>query len=316
MPGLGRRWQSYGVSEIPWVPGSLFAQPFWLDAVAPGQWDDVRIETDTGIVARLPYMHERKWGATLLRMPAMTQNLGPALSISSEKYATQLSKEMELMGALIEGLPPYHYFNQRFHHAITNWLPFRWRGFSQTTHYTYIVSAPRACESAWEDLDKKTRADIRKAEKRITVRDDIPVERLMELCHASFAARGQAMPYDRAKVLRIAAACADRGLQRILCSEDETGRLLAGALFVWDRESSYYLIGCRDPEVPSTGAMSLLIWQGIRDALMEARDFDFEGSMLPGVERFCRSFGAVQTPFFRVTRTPGRLLRVARALRS
>ena len=30
--------------------------------------------------------------------------------------------------------------------------------------------------------------------------------------------------------------------------------------------------------------------------------FDFEGSMIPGVERFFREFGAIQTPFFTITR--------------
>lgn len=304
------------MSEIPWVPGSLFAQPFWLDAVAPGRWDEVRIEQDGELVARLPYMRESKWGATLLRMPPMTQNLGPALAISAEKYATRLSKEMEWMGALIDRLPRYHYFNQRFHHTITNWLPFKWRGFTQTTHYTYIVNARSSAESAWEELNKKTRADIRKAEKSVTVRDDIPIARLLELCHTSFSARDRVMPYDRQTVERIAEACAARGLSRILCTEDAGGRLLAGALFVWDRESAYYLIGCRDGEASASGAMSLLIWQGIQEALAARRSFDFEGSMLPGVERFCRSFGAVQTPYFRVTRARGALMRLAQALRA
>jgi hypothetical protein len=30
--------------------------------------------------------------------------------------------------------------------------------------------------------------------------------------------------------------------------------------------------------------------------------FNFEGSMLPGVERFFREFGAIQTPYFTITR--------------
>jgi len=43
--------------------------------------------------------------------------------------------------------------------------------------------------------------------------------------------------------------------------------------------------------------------------------FDFEGSMLPPVERYFRAFGARQTPYLRVSRTSrrGRAALAARA---
>lgn len=41
------------------------------------------------------------------------------------------------MNYFIDNLPKFDYFNMNFHYSITNWLPFYWRGFKQTTRYTY-----------------------------------------------------------------------------------------------------------------------------------------------------------------------------------
>jgi hypothetical protein len=42
---------------------TLFEQPWWLDAVAPNVWGAVEISRGNSIVARLPYVVEKRWGA-------------------------------------------------------------------------------------------------------------------------------------------------------------------------------------------------------------------------------------------------------------
>jgi len=60
----------------------------------------------------------------------------------------------------------------------------------------------------------------------------------------------------------------------------------------------------------------LCLWEAIRYASTVTKQFDFEGSMIESVERFFRAFGAVQTPYFRITKTPSRALRAKQCLRS
>lgn len=55
--------------------------------------------------------------------------------------------------------------------------------------------------------------------------------------------------------------------------------------------------------------MTYLTWQVIGDLHGATRIFDFEGSIDPGIERFYRSFGARQTPYFEVTRFRPRMLK-------
>jgi hypothetical protein len=48
----------------------------------------------------------------------------------------------------------------------------------------------------------------------------------------------------------------------------------------------------------------LIMHRMIEAAHARGLDFDFEGSVLPGVEAFFRSFGGQLRPFYRVTKFP------------
>jgi hypothetical protein len=66
-----------------------------------------------------------------------------------------------------------------------------------------------------------------------------------------------------------------------------------------------------DPALRSSGAGIRLIWEGIlhTSEVLGLDRFDFVGSMIEGVERVRRDFGARQLPYFNITKTPSRLLR-------
>ncbi|MCD7850930.1 MAG: hypothetical protein LUH63_15070 [Parabacteroides sp.] len=76
----------------------------------------------------------------------------------------------------------------------------------------------------------------------------------------------------------------------------------AAVFIVWQESSAWYLAGGGDPALRESGAHSLILWECIRYVSQFTDVFDFEGSMIPGVERFFREFGAIQTPFFTITK--------------
>ena len=57
------------------------------------------------------------------------------------------------------------------------------------------------------------------------------------------------------------------------------------------------------------------MWEAIQFASTVTQRFDFEGSMMEPVEKFFRAFGATQTPYFSISKTPSRLLKTAIFLR-
>ncbi len=286
---------------------SIFQQPWWLDAVAPNAWDAVEISKGSQVVARLPYVIQTRRGMTYLTMPPLTQTLGPWLASSTAKYAKQLARQKDLMTSLIEQLPSCDYFSQRFHYSITNWLPFYWHDFSQTTRYTYVLENLADRSQVWAGFQENIRREIRKAQKRVAVRSDLDIERFLEINALTFQRQGQNLPYSRELVRRLDAACAERQARRIFFAEDARGPIHAAIYLVWDENSAYYLMGGGDPELRNSGATSLLMWTAIQFAATVTQKFDFEGSMIEPVERFFRAFGARQQPYFQVTRLSRRL---------
>ena len=120
---------------------TLFQQPWWLNAVAPGQWHAATVQRGTEVAARLPYVIRKKPGLVVISQPPLTQTLGPWLRTTEARCTNRLSEQHELMRELIAQLPRFDLFRQTFAPALTNWLPFHWEGFQQTTFYTYRIES-------------------------------------------------------------------------------------------------------------------------------------------------------------------------------
>jgi hypothetical protein len=102
----------------------------------------------------------------------------------------------------------------------------------------------------------------------------------------------------------------------MLFAQDAQGRLHAAAYIVWDEQAAYYLMGGADPELRTSGATSLLMWEAIKFASTVTQTFDFEGSMIESIERFFRAFGAKQKRYFRVSKTNSLPLKMYQDVRS
>jgi hypothetical protein len=296
----------------------LFSRDWWLDATAgEGRWDVVLAKKGEQILGSLPFTVSRRAGFTLLGQPALTQTLGPWIRPSNAKRARALGHEKDVLDELEAALPRYDVYAQNWHHGQTNWLPFYWRGFSQMTRYTYIIRDLTDEGAVWQGIRENIRTDVRKAQGRagLTVTRDEGVETLLALNRKTYERQGKRPAYPDSLVQRIYAACAARACCAVLTARDATGRPHASLLLVWDESAAYYLIGGSDPEVRNSGAMSLCVWEAIRFAAGVTKSFDFEGSMLEPVERFCRAFGAEQVGYSRVSRTRSPLIALGLGLR-
>lgn len=291
----------------------LFSRDWWLDATCGvDQWQVALVESDGDVVASMPYWPRRRRGFILLMQPALTQSLGPWFRSSAAKYAKQLGDQKTYMGQLIDQLPSFDLYLQNWHYSISNWLPFYWRGFKQTTRYTYVIDDLSNPELIWAGFKENIRTDIRKAENRfnLKVRDDLGLDYFIKLNRQTFARQNMQVPYSDELLRCLDRACAERNCRKIWIAEDSQGRAHAGIYVVWDENSAYYLMGGGDPALRSSGATSLCLWHAIRHAACVTKRFDFEGSMLEPVERLFRGFGARQVPYLSISKMPSRLLRL------
>ncbi len=291
----------------------LFSRDWWLDAVCgEDHWDVLLAEENGRIRGALPfYFRSRK----VISMPPYTQTMGPWFAPVSEdtKYTSALGDRQAICTSFVEQLKAYPWFMQNFHHSITDWLPFYWGGYTQTTRYTYLLPDISRPDRLWEQMSQHLRRNINKAKDKhqIDVKQAVPAADFMRLNELTFGRQGKQVVHPDT-LRRLIDVCRERGQGEIWGGYGGAGnRLHAAAFIVWQDDTAYYLAGGGDPSLRDSGAHSLVLWEAIGALSARVSQFDFEGSMLPGVERFFREFGALQTPFFTISR--GKLSLVHRA---
>ncbi|QDT69704.1 hypothetical protein MalM25_26440 [Planctomycetes bacterium MalM25] len=293
---------------------SIFQRDWWLDTVAPGQWQSFEVTQGGKIVARMPIVQRRRAGVRLLKMPRLTQTLGPWVATPEGSLPTRLAKEEEWLSELASKIPQFDYFCQNWHYSVQNWLPFLWRGFQSSLSTTYILPDLTDLEAVWRNYRGATRTAVRKAQQAIVVDSGNDADSLYEMTSMSFGQWGRTPPYSREYLTRLVDACYERDAGKVFTAKDEQGNLHAALLLVWDRNTAYYLVSGSAPALRASCAMSLLMHEAICFASGVSRTFDFEGSVVKPIERFVRSFGAEPRPFITL-RGYSRKLQIAQGFR-
>jgi lipid II:glycine glycyltransferase (peptidoglycan interpeptide bridge formation enzyme) len=218
------------------------------------------------------------------------------------------------MTEVIAVLPRFALFHQWFHWRITNWLPFSWKGFQQTTLYTYRIEETSDLTKLWSETRDNVRTDIKKAEKTLEVVESNDFEHVIRMQKMTLGRQGKILSFSDEFLRAFGAACASHGASKIFLARDNGNRVHACVYLLWDNKTVYYYTGGGDPELRNSGAASLLVWKAIEFASMEGKQFDFEGSTLEPIERFFRSFGPIQTPFFQIRKTNSHMALAAKKI--
>lgn len=297
-------------NKHPEIP--LFLQYDWLSSIAePDNWDVALVGTNNDVQAFMPYFRKRKLQFEIITVPPLTPYLGPWIHYpEGQKEATRLSFEKKMMEQLIGQLPKTDKFIQYFHPEITNWLPFHWNGFEQSTRYTYVIDDMSDSDKLYDNLQGNIRREISKAKKILTVSETDDVSILHHLKEKDYESKGEEINYSQDYFERIYSMLSKKGAGKAWLAKDVKGNVVASLLLAWDTDSAYYLAGATDPNKKNTGAMSLLMWTAILYASGVTNKFNFEGSMVEPIERFFRAFGAKQTPYFEIRKTDSKLLKL------
>lgn len=285
------------------APGlPLFLHDWYLDAVCTGgEWDAAVVRKGETVVGVLPYFLKQKFLWRYVAMPPLAKMMGPFLL---PEYRTP-RRETPLLNDLIEQLPPLAAFEQDFNYTAANWLPFYWRGFRQTTRYSYTLPLSNIGELRDNLAPDYRNNKLPKAARQVKVHTGDDLELFYRVHNGSFRRQGLAAPFSFAFIQRLDQALAARRAREIFWASDlKTGAIHSAAYLAWDKQSAYYLMAGDDPGLRASGAGILVAWEAIRYTLetLELPVFDFAGSMIQPIERVRRQFGAMQKPYFRVQR--------------
>lgn len=299
------------VDDIP-----IFSRDWWLDAVyGADAWDVSLVEDGSGIVAALPYCLRRRFVFKIITMPKLTPTVKLWIRYSSSsRPAKRLSHEKEVITRILEQLPDCDYFCANFHPSLTNWLPFHWKGFQQTTLYTYIVEDLSNLDEVFKSFSHAKRKNIKRAEKLLCVGPDFSATDFYAHHKMTLGKSGQTISYPFDLFQRIYSAVRQRDCGRVFSAVDSKGSIHSAIFVVWDNMKAYDLISTIDPAFKSSGSASFLVREAMRYVKSRTRMFDFEGSMIEGVENSFRQFGTRQKPYFQISKVNSRLLSLSRAI--
>jgi len=295
----------------------LFMQPYWLDVVCDESmdWDVILYKKGEEIWGSFVYVIKKKYGFTFITMPKLTQFLGPYIKYpKGQKYYNKLTWEKGIMNYFIDNLPEFDYFNLNFHHSIENWLPFYWKGFSQTTKYTYRISKNLNIKELFKSFETDIRRRKKKAERLgVKAYESNDVEKFYHLNKLTFERQGIKIPYSFKLVKRIYEKLKKMNAVKIFFAEHK-GEIIAANFLVYDKNCVYYLMGGINPDKKNLGGMDVILYEAIKFALENGLDFDFEGSMIESIEKYFRGFGGKQVSYFYISKINSKILKIRNCL--
>ncbi len=280
----------------------IFFQDWWLDIVCQGHsWDVLLYEEDPNVVAVWPYAVKQRGRISYISMPQFTKFLGPYFL---KDFPSQ--KKQRIVAQMLEALPNYPSYAQTMHYQLKNWLPFKWKHFSQTVYYSYVLENILDTGEIWNGIDSDYRNNkIAKAKDLVSIATRNPANHPYLIFEAPFRRKNMLLPYDRDLFMRIINEATTRNRGKVLWGISSDGEVLAASFIVWDEDYCCYLLATGENDRGrQVGAGVYTTWQTIKYAseTLNLKVFDFLGGMAETVEPSRRKFGALQQPYFFIFR--------------
>jgi hypothetical protein len=250
------------------------------------------------------FLRTKRMGVSFLKLPPYTPHCGlfyisessnrSSVNSFSKEVVTEVCNYIRSQSATLTVLA--------FPSEVIDLQPFIWEKYKVVPNYTYRIDLRRSTEEIKADFDPKNRNVIAKAEKEgveVKVSDWTPANKFDFFRNCLVAAEANVYEDELEAVFTKFSS-----EENSFCLEAEKdGQLLGMVLCVFDKKNCYYLLGGLDHRARVNGVNNLLVLRSIEKAKsLGCVTFDFEGSMLKGVEKFFRSFGPELVPYYTVNK--------------
>ncbi len=280
---------------------TIFHQSWWLDAATGGDYCEAVVKQSGRAVGRFPYVRERIFaGQFLCGMPPLTHFLGPALDDGPGAACNRVLRRAQITRDLLRQVPACSGFWQKLHRGTRDTLAYQEQGYDTSVQFTFEV-APQPAELLWRNMRDKTRNVIRRAGERHRTHELADIEAFAAFYVRNIASAGRRSHYDAPLIVRLCEAAIRRGQGRIIAADSASGEPAAAIFYVWDTQAAYYLLSTRRRDA-GNGAVSLLLWDAMRDIAARGLIFDFEGVVSSGGALFFTGFGGEIAPRYVVSK--------------
>lgn len=282
--------------------GSIFNSTGWLDIFG----DPVRIfailDNDKRLIGGFHLYIDHLLGIQHIKNPPFTPNCGLFYDTIAKNKSKQLAFEKNIISDLSEFLCGYSGIKTlSFPTSIKDFQPFYWKKYKVIPNYTYHIDLKKSQEEIFEAFSPERRNDLKKAKKDgLSSRFVTDFTVIRELVIKTFDRQKDSIPL---KILdRILFQFANPS-NSFAIEVNKDDKAIAGIFCVFDQKRIYYLLGGYDSSNRHSGAVALAIWDAIKKGIeFGAYIFDFEGSMIPQVEKFFRDFGGDLVPYYTINK--------------
>lgn len=288
--------EQHSFFELQARSNEVFASNDWSKAYGD-QLVRIGIFNDTNqLVGGLVAFEQKKFGLTQLITPPFAPHCGWFFFSEKKTNAKLQADQKQATEALSNFLKKsnYHFYKLEFPTSFNDAQPLIWNGITVKVKYTYVLDLKASQEELLQAMDAKLRNKLSK---------DFSEFQIDHKRNEDDAFQLFAMTMKRSNVK------IDEGiLQNLMQSKTlnftfirKENKPIAMALFAGLGNKCYYLFGAIDREHSNDAVGPKSLFEAILYAKRSGYEyFDFEGSMVPGIESYFRQFSGVLTPLYSI----------------
>jgi|JI10StandDraft_1071094.scaffolds.fasta_scaffold175881_1 hypothetical protein len=258
----------------------IYAFSWYLDAVADN-WD-VLIYGDYEAVMPLPW--RRKWGIAYIYTPAWIQQLGIFFKVQlSEQHFLELMAAVPAKFKKISLLFNEQNFINHPQISVRN---------------NFLLSLHDSYEQLFNNYQKNRHQALKNAlEFETIIQFSTTPDAIIQL-HQEFIQPKTHLKHTDMDHLKKLLSTLKIDSEVYYYESWFKNKLIGGAIFLKSGNRYYYLLSAVNEDGKKMQSMSLILNEFIKNHAGQNCFFDFEGSMIPGIASFFKSFGAEKVSYY------------------
>lgn len=289
--------QNPGIDKVKWdrcisdaSNGLIYGYSFYLDSMAEN-WDALVLGDYDAV---MPLTWKKKYAIQYLYQPFLAAQLGV--------FGKAVTWEM--VSAFIKAIPTQFKFAEISMNSKN--VPVYPANLA-TDRINYLLHLEKPYEKLRAGYGENIRRNTRKAEQSgCHVDKGFAVEKVIELATEQMKSQGNQEKDNIERFRSLFQYLHPREMAKTYGIFSAENKLLASAVFFFSHNRAYYILVGNHPDSKSTGASHALIDAFIKDHAGSNMILDFEGSDIPSLAQFYRSFGATEEkyPAVKINRLP------------
>lgn len=270
--------------------GLIYAYSFYLDTMS-AHWDAL-VFGDYEIV--MPLTWNSKFGIKYLYQPFLTAQLGVFGKGITEYIRDDFFKEIPAA---------FRYIDIPLNSENIMSSP---SGFD-IHRSNYTLNLESSYEKISAGYNENTKRNIKKAgQVGCKTEKEFDVEKVINLAVAQMKQQGNESKENTSHFRKLYQLLHEKQMATTYGILSTANELLASAVFFFSHNRTYYILVGNNPAGRDTGASHALIDAFIKDNAGKKLILDFEGSDIPTLASFYRSFGALHEPYphLKINRLP------------